>query len=177
MESSKVDGMSSGEAALRDALVDVLSGAGVEVVTDAQEAQRVLDEANGEARLQAMIGGLQKASDFIVSFLKGKTKQRSSKLEIPERVNHLAERSIGHKIITMWTEKSLPLMLRLLKEPRIARPATIVISEADAAKIRQDAEDALRNDEKLRQQKVYHGSGADFEAFDHSHMGEGEGAQ
>ena len=68
-------------------------------------------------------------------------------------------------------------MLRLLKEPRIARPATIVISEADAAKIRQDAEDALRNDEKLRQQKVYHGSGADFEAFDHSHMGEGEGAQ
>ena len=77
----------------------------------------------------------------------------------------------------MWTEKSLPLMLRLLKEPRIARPATIVISEADAAKIRQDAEDALRNDEKLRQQKVYHGSGADFEAFDHSHMGEGEGAQ
>lgn len=83
MESSKVDGMSSGEAALRDALVDVLSGAGVEVVTDAQEGQRVLDEANGEARLQAMIG----------------------------------------------------------------------------------------------EQKVYHGSGADFEAFDHSHMGEGEGAQ
>lgn len=24
--------------------------------------------------------------------------------------------------ITMWAEKSLPLMLRLLKEPRIARP-------------------------------------------------------
>ena len=75
--------MSSGEAALRDALVDVLSGAGAEVVTDAQEGQRVLDEANGEARLQAMIG----------------------------------------------------------------------------------------------EQRVYHGSGADFEAFDHSHMGEGEGAQ
>ena len=62
MESSKVDGMSSGEAALRDALVDVLSGAGAEVVTDAQEGQRVLDEANGEARLQAMIGGLQAQS-------------------------------------------------------------------------------------------------------------------
>ena len=39
MESSKVDGMSSGEAALRDALVDVLSGAGAEVVTDAQEGK------------------------------------------------------------------------------------------------------------------------------------------
>jgi hypothetical protein len=28
-----------------------------------------------------------------------------------------------------------------------------------------------------RQHRVYHGSGADFERFDHSHMGEGEGAQ
>ena len=41
------------EAAMRDALVDVMRGAGVEVVTDAQEGQRVLDEANGETRLQA----------------------------------------------------------------------------------------------------------------------------
>lgn len=29
----------------------------------------------------------------------------------------------------------------------------------------------------LKLHKVYHGSGADFEAFDHSHMGEGEGNQ
>lgn len=29
----------------------------------------------------------------------------------------------------------------------------------------------------IRQHKVYHGSGADFDTFDHSHMGEGEGAQ
>ena len=28
-----------------------------------------------------------------------------------------------------------------------------------------------------RDHRVYHGSGADFDAFDHSHMGEGEGAQ
>lgn len=28
-----------------------------------------------------------------------------------------------------------------------------------------------------REMRVYHGSGADFDAFDHSHMGEGEGAQ
>ena len=38
---------------MRDALVCLLRGAGVEVVTDAQEGQRVLDEANGESRLQA----------------------------------------------------------------------------------------------------------------------------
>ena len=29
----------------------------------------------------------------------------------------------------------------------------------------------------VREHRVYHGSGADFDAFDHSHMGEGEGAQ
>ena len=29
----------------------------------------------------------------------------------------------------------------------------------------------------VREHHVYHGSGADFDAFDHSHMGEGEGAQ
>ena len=30
---------------------------------------------------------------------------------------------------------------------------------------------------QLHEHRVYHGSGADFDAFDHSHMGEGEGAQ
>ena len=29
----------------------------------------------------------------------------------------------------------------------------------------------------IREHRVYHGSGADFDVFDHSHMGEGEGAQ
>ena len=55
-------GVSSGEAALRDALVDVLSGAGVEVVTDAEEGQRVLDEANGETRLHAKKRALETVS-------------------------------------------------------------------------------------------------------------------
>ena len=32
-------------------------------------------------------------------------------------------------------------------------------------------------DDVISLQKVYHGSGADFDHFDHSHMGEGEGAQ
>ena len=30
---------------------------------------------------------------------------------------------------------------------------------------------------RARQHRVYHGSGADFDVFDHTHMGEGEGAQ
>ena len=32
-------------------------------------------------------------------------------------------------------------------------------------------------DNKVREHRVYHGSGADFDTFDHSHMGEGEGIQ
>ena len=32
------------------------------------------------------------------------------------------------------------------------------------------------NGSSVREHRVYHGSGADFDAFDHSHMGEGEGA-
>ena len=33
------------------------------------------------------------------------------------------------------------------------------------------------NGKTIREHRVYHGSGADFDAFDHSHMGEGEGSQ
>ncbi len=36
------------EAALRDALIDKLREAGIDVITDVEEAQRVLDEANGK---------------------------------------------------------------------------------------------------------------------------------
>ena len=35
----------------------------------------------------------------------------------------------------------------------------------------------VKNADRIREHRVYHGSGADFDAFDHSHMGEGEGAQ
>ena len=41
------------ERALRDALNDVLTAAGIEVVTDVEEGQRVMDEANGDAKLMA----------------------------------------------------------------------------------------------------------------------------
>ena len=38
-------------------------------------------------------------------------------------------------------------------------------------------EESEKRSEKVREQRVYHGSLADFDHFDHSHMGEGEGAQ
>ena len=52
------------------------------------------------------------------------------------------------------------------------------IPSTDIAKIKKDAEDTIRKDNLLiHYHRVYHGSGAEFSAFDHSHMGEGEGAQ
>ena len=38
-------------------------------------------------------------------------------------------------------------------------------------------DESKKRSERIREQRVYHGSGADFDHFDHSHMGEGEGAQ
>ena len=40
-----------------------------------------------------------------------------------------------------------------------------------------DNADGEVNTGSVREHRVYHGSGADFDAFDHSHMGDGEGAQ
>ena len=46
-----------------------------------------------------------------------------------------------------------------------------------AAKVEEKSKTANKSGEKLREQRVWHGSGADFDAFDHSHMGEGQGSQ
>ena len=48
----------------------------------------------------------------------------------------------------------------------------VKISDKPAGSVTEDA-----NGNRIRQQKAYHGSGAEFDAFDHSHMGEGEGYQ
>ena len=78
--------------------------------------------------------------------------------------------------ITMWAEMSD----KATNAQHIAAPDTHVrnaILDIDAAKIRKDAEDAIVSDVKIRENRVFHGSGAEFDAFDHSHMGEGEGSQ
>lgn len=70
--------------------------------------------------------------------------------------------------ITMWAEKSPSNVAdaRINSSPTIdAR--NVIISTEDAAKIRKDAEEAIVNDVKVREQRVYHGSGADFKAFNH----------
>ena len=247
--------LSAEEAAIRDAVVGRLRESGLEVITDVEEGQRVLDEANGRGervRTQPALNGLKKASDFILSALSEKTKQRRARIEIPERANRLAEEAIGHPIkshaininelthikkrhgengtandansiplrdkdialmpyimaaptrvvkgnmaangtesvryekdlengvvvvveregrfdvedmenITMWANKKPATNVTVATKTSHSTSETIVISEADAAKIRKDAETAIENDGKIREHRVYHGSAADFE--------------
>ena len=61
---------SAEEVALRDGLVEVLRGAGIEVVTDEAEGQRVLDAANGH--VQAMGSRVNKRMAEIDALLKGR---------------------------------------------------------------------------------------------------------
>ena len=79
--------------------------------------------------------------------------------------------------ITMWAEKS---SAATNAQSDKTAPDTLVrnaIRSTDVAKIRKDAETAMAEDIKSRLMTVYHGSSAEFDTFDHSHMGEGEGAQ
>ena len=256
--------LSAEEAAIRDVIVERLRESGIEVITDAEAGQRVLDEANGRGepvRTQAMLDGLAKAASTIRVWIKGNRRGRVFTIDLPESTqrkikeamgrdfdshnitangiahalkNHgvggykLNERSIplreedmelipyimtapdyvkkastdvsgresvrfyknlsnGYVVvvekeyknspddmetITMWAE----LSSGATNARQNAVPDTHVLNaipSTDSAKIRKDAEDAIRGDEKVREHRVYHGSGADFEAFDHSHMGEG----
>ena len=49
--------------------------------------------------------------------------------------------------------------------------------QGDIANVLKIILSAKESDKKMHEMRVYHGSGADFDRFDHSHMGEGEGAQ
>lgn len=54
--------VSAEEAILRDALSDIIRQSGIEVIDNTEEGQRVLDEANGDARMQAKKRALETAS-------------------------------------------------------------------------------------------------------------------
>lgn len=261
----------SRETALRDGLIDKLRIAGIEVITDEEEAQRVLDEANGKEEAQRKIDKLAKAANVIRGWLKNDVKGKVFTIELPvntlmmiHRVmgrdyeshnityngirhglknhgvggNKLTEKSIpvrnedaelipyiitapdyveksstditgreslrfykslsnGYVVvvekeyknspddmdtITMWaTLSSRVIDARSNERPlsSTSQPADVVkravapektnartvITSFDAAKIRKDAETAIKNDEKVSLHKVFHGSGNDFEPF------------
>ncbi len=72
-----------------------------------------------------------------------------------------------------WLE---PTIKKLRSKPQY-NSAEVRAQLKDVAKVVKEFENPKVEAENLRQCIVYHGSGADFEKFDHSHMGEGEGAQ
>ena len=256
------------ERVLRDAVIDRLRESGLEVITDAEEGQRVLDMANGndaQVRLQANLSALFKATNIIRGWLTNNKRGKTFRIELPLRTQRMVREVMGrdfesHNItangiahaqknhgvngqklngksipltesdmelipyimvapdyvgrgsddatgrtsvrfykelsngyvvvvekeyknspddmetITMWAEKSD----KATNARSNAAPDTHVLNailDIDTAKIRQDAETAIAKESKFREHRVYHGSGADFTEFDHSHMGEGEGAQ
>lgn len=67
------------------------------------------------------------------------------------------------------------------REERVLRDAVIDRLRENGMEVITDVAEGQRvldmADGAVREHRVYHGSGADFDAFDHSHMGEGEGAQ
>lgn len=253
------------EAILRDAVIDRMRENGMDVITNEEEGQRVLDEANGKVRLNSMASSLAKAASTIKDWLINNKRGKTFRIKLPLRTSRMVREVMGrdfesHNITangiahaqknhgingTKLNEKSIPLTkedmellpyimtapdyvrrgsndatgrvsVRFYKElsngyvvvaekeyknspddmetitmwaeksdkatnaQRNAAPDTHVqnaILDIDVAKIHKDAEDAIANDVKVRENRVWHGSEADFETFDHSHMGEGEGSQ
>lgn len=246
------------EARLRDAIVDMLRKAGIDVVTESEEGQRVLDMANGRdvtlnkaqkrtletARLNQQEEGTKgtvvssddgakvlKNLDILEENLRKITNR--SKTFIGDVAKALGAKQFGSKsqYATFETKNGQTITIRLGNHNATVSSfdnngedngISIVISRhenkgitndgnahlveyfySDKAINRADGKplaDIVRsikqalysgeykdttglaereevNAEQVRMHRVYHGSGADFERFDHSHMGEGEGAQ
>jgi len=113
------------ERELRDNLVERMRKGGLDVVTDSEEMQRVIDRLNG-------------------------------RVFYPKRALENAE------------GKPLAEMIRSVSDALAGEEFKDTTGLAEREEV---------NGSSVREHRVYHGSGADFDAFDHSHMGEGEGAQ
>ena len=244
------------EAELRDAIVGRLRASGIEVVTDSEAGQRVLDEVNGRRenrkRKSANDTGLPERDALskaaVISFADSakirnnlekiaETYQDSDRIHMNTVLSELG-RAIGaeqkgssSQYVTIEAKNGNEVTIRLsdhnasverMDNAGKDNAISIVISRKgnkgiqgtgeariveyyySDKKLRQAGGKAVaaiarslqqtlysgefkdttgladvdvKNAERIREQRVYHGSGADFDAFDHSHMGEGEGAQ
>lgn len=248
------------EARLRDAIVDLLRKAGIDVVTESEEGQRVLDMANGrdvtlnKAQKRALktvsISDNQKHRRTVVSSADGAKIQKNldtlaekieKRSQTPLRtfIGDLAKalgaerEGSGSEYAFFTTPNGEDVTIRLanhnatvsnfdyrnedngisvviaksrdtnrgINNDGKAHVVEYYYTETDLRKafgkpladIVRSIKGALNsgefvdttglaereevNAEQVRMHRVYHGSGADFERFDHSHMGEGEGAQ
>ena len=242
--------IASEEAALRDALIDRLRESGIDVITDTEAGQRVLDEANGKQKISLETDSVPEeehlrtviSSDSGAKVLKNidnlineyeNSSYTKEKTFIGNIAKALSARQYGSgseyatfetvngKIVTIRLANHSASSKRMDNAGRdnaisiviSSKPNTGVFNDGkahivefyyNAMKLRRAggkplveilksikqalysgeykdttglAEVQEVNGETIREHRVYHGSGADFEAFDHSHMGEGEGAR
>ena len=77
-----------------------------------------------------------------------------------------------HKVGTPRKPNSAEVALRDVLIEHMKGSGLDVIGTEDGQRVLD-----MANDDGAKEHRVYHGSGAEFDHFDHSHMGEGEGAQ
>ena len=92
-----VDGVkpSKAEEALRDAVIDRLHESGMEVIANEEEGQRVLDEANGKARLNSVVSSLTKAASTIKDWLANNKRGKTFRIELPLRTQRMVRDAMG----------------------------------------------------------------------------------
>ena len=261
----KVDGetarVSEQEAELRDAVIGLMREEGLDVITDTETGQRVLDMANGQARLMGNRDTKKSASetaetlaskeelayttdissadgakllkdiDNLAKSYEEKSNKPRTFLDDLAIVIGAKEEGTKSKYVTIKAKNGRVFTIRLANHNTTVRQfdhkgeaegVSIVISGTVNKGIENDGkahiveffypERSLRraegkpladivrsieqslysgeykdttglaqrqevNAEQARLHKVYHGSSADFDAFDSSHIGEGEGAQ
>ena len=89
--------VSTQEATLRDALVDVAQQSGLEVVVD-EKAQQVLDEVNengAQIRLQAKLSSLAKAAKVIHNWIARNAQGKVFTIELPESTRRMIRNVMG----------------------------------------------------------------------------------
>ena len=251
--------VSKREAALRDAVMDLEREAGLDVIDDVEEGQRVLDMVNGEAKLMgsrtnkkmANIGEalegreLTERQQKVVDVFRGKSdntpievERADGKVRVIMRQGNDEKAGTKHSLYghygtnkgvitdediliipdvlargertpkmrgntqlyeytlngengtryTVLTEKkhsreefadfyTNKKTSQSARKTRSEEARDIDNNDVSSAKLRQNSDTSKEMSGKIREQRVYHGSAADFDAFDQSHMGEGEGAQ
>ena len=87
--------VSTQEATLRDALVDVAQQSGLEVVVD-EKAQQVLDEVNENgAQIQAKLSSLSKAAKVIHNWIARNAQGKVFTIELPESTRRMIRNVMG----------------------------------------------------------------------------------
>ena len=250
-----VSEMSQEERVLRDAVIDRLRESGMEVITDEEAGQRVLDEANGKAKLSAkkrraletvtiadestnnataissadgakiqknletLAENYNNRSNRVKGFITdlsqtlnleqheashyGTFETKDGKLVTIRVSNHNARVSLfdengeddgisivisSHKNKGLLNDGDAHIVEYFYPKQSLERAdskplSDIIKSVSDAlnsGKFEDTTGLAQRqevNGKTIREHRVYHGSGVDFDRFDHSHIGEGEGNQ